>query len=85
VLNIPPLSVRFSYCNTKHHIKIAVVWEEVCQKGVLHATEEASNSKNDIKTDLCMSCGNTWMKHGYSSLYHMSSVISVDTGQVLDV
>ena len=49
------------------------------------AVFENSGAADCVATDLSVSCDNTWMKRGHTSLHGVSSVISVDTGKVLDV
>ena len=61
--------------------------KEVAEESMLNAVNEAviENNEAEIDTDLAVSVDGSWQKRGHKSLNGIVSVISVDTGKVLDV
>lgn len=82
VMNMPPPASRFTVVNKLILQSTKVVGEECMRLAANEAVE--ANSDNEVPTDISVSCDTTWMKRGHTSLYGVSTVISVDTGRVLD-
>ncbi|XP_068081791.1 neurotactin-like [Anabrus simplex] len=49
------------------------------------AKQAVSDNEYSVPTDLCVSGDGTSMKRGHQSLHGVSTVVSVDTGEVLDI
>ncbi|PSN36101.1 hypothetical protein C0J52_13106 [Blattella germanica] len=81
IMNMPPPVARFTDVN-KHILQsVKVVAEESMRLAASEAKE--ANSEVEEPSDISVSCDTTWMKRGHTSLYGVSTVISVDTGKVL--
>ncbi|XP_047101460.1 uncharacterized protein LOC124720179 [Schistocerca piceifrons] len=89
IMNMPQPSARYT---TGNKTLLSALQEEV-EENLKSSAKEAVKMNSELKTeadntpdtDLCVSCDGTWMKRGHTSLYGVSSVISVDTGKILDV
>ncbi|GFS59075.1 uncharacterized protein TNCV_69661 [Trichonephila clavipes] len=57
---------------------------ETCEHSMAEAVREAVD-ENDGKRDLAVAVDGSWQKRGFSSKNGLVTVISVDTGKVIDV
>ena len=86
VMNMPPPIARFDKLNNVLLNRVT----EVSKRVMKNAVEEVMNVKQNencdgVISDLSVSVDGTWMKRGHTSLYGVSSIISIDTGKVLDI
>lgn len=80
-MNMPPPVRHSSY--DKMSLKLAAASQLVASKSMIDAAAEVSHAVNSGECGV--SADGTWQKRGHSSLNGCVSVISVDTGKVLDV
>ncbi|GBM51705.1 hypothetical protein AVEN_170651-1, partial [Araneus ventricosus] len=83
-LNLPNLS-KMSYRSLEKRILLAVT--EVEKKAMATAAQEVKslrNSKENV-TRCGVSVDGTWQRRGYISQNGSLSVLSIDTGKILDV
>ncbi|GBM28855.1 hypothetical protein AVEN_43574-1 [Araneus ventricosus] len=83
-LNLPNLS-KMAYRSLEKRILLAVT--EVAKKTMGNAAQEVKTLKNSQEnvTRCGVSVDGTWQRRGYSSLNGCVSVLSIDTGKILDV
>ena len=85
LLNLPPPLTRNNYTLASKWILESV--KDVAKETMLVAAKEttSSNSKDEHGVVNCgVSCDGTWQKRGYSSLNGAYTVLSIDTGKILD-
>lgn len=85
VMNLPPPILKFD--NVNKFILSAI--EPLAKERMKSAVGEVVNLRlyegEESPADIAVSVDGTWMKRGHTSNYGLSSVISIDTGKVLDV
>lgn len=88
IMNLPPPCSRFDRVNKFILSSVEEVSKENMKKAAAESVrlrEEEKEDDKDISTDLSVSVDGTWMKRGHTSFYGCSSIISIDTGKVLDI
>ena len=87
MMNMPPPIARFDATNKCIAKVICDAAKESMKDAVDNIVKEREEKEeiSEESTDLCVSVDGTWMKRGHTSLYGVSSVISIDSGKVLDV
>ena len=83
VLNILTMPTRKNYDKLNKSIKSAVFDE--AQESMKRAGLEVKSLMGNNNTDCGVSVDGSWQKRGYVSLNGCVSVISMDSGKVLDV
>ncbi|KAJ4447367.1 hypothetical protein ANN_09373 [Periplaneta americana] len=89
IMNMPPPSSRFSALN--NHLLDALEIEsrnsmsDAVKEAVVMNSELREENDSGPVTDLAVSCVGTWMKRGHTSFHCVTSVISIDTGKILDL
>ncbi len=84
-LNLPPPPCKTAYAKQEKKLLCAV--SEVCKESMSRAAEQMKNLKGSIEgqsTECGVSVDGTWQRRGYSSLNGCVTVISIDSGKVLD-
>ena len=78
LMNMPPPAVRYIDDNIllKSQQKICDDYEKCCT-GI-------SSVNDSDEDDISVSCDGPWTRCGFSSLYDISTVVSIGTGKVLD-
>ena len=65
--------------------EVGKVCSDIASESVLRGACELRGDKHDEETcDIAVSCDGTWQRRGYSSLNGVLTIISVDTGKVID-
>ena len=79
---VPPMSYpAFREMN----MVVGNVYSDVASESMLRGVCELRGDKDDEETcDITVSCDGTWQRRGYSSLNGVLSIISDDTGKVID-
>ena len=90
VMNIPPLPAEKAFLSNSRVIgrHIEVIAKETTKKAgeeVFSLNKKQSNSSRAEPVNCGVSCDSTWQKRGYSSRNGCVTVISTDTGKVLEV
>lgn len=88
IMNMPPPIARLERINNHILKNVSEAAKESMIKAVKELVKDRELEREDdseITTDLCVSVDGTWMKRGHTSLYGASSIISIDSGKVLDV
>ena len=90
ILNIPPPVSDSNFSN--HLSKLLGVSRSVCNEQMKNAAQQLRNSlnselevNNDKVFDVAVSYDGTWSKRGFTANHGVGVVISVDTGEVLDI
>ena len=83
MLNLPPPSSKFVKSNSAILDSLKIV----SLGSLLNAVREAKllNNNNNNSSDIIVACGGSWQKRGHTSLNGMISVISIESGKVLDI
>ena len=88
LMNMPPPSAAQSYrkasCVIGRHFK-CIAKESMKKAGEVKSLKETSSEEGGPIYNCGVSCHGTWQKRGDSSLNGCVTVISIDTGKVLDV
>ena len=89
VMNMPPPPTEKAFLSNSHVISrhIKVIAKETMKKAgeEVFSLKNQSNSSAAEPVNCGVSCDGTWQKRGYSSRNGCVTVISMDTGKVLDV
>ncbi|KAJ4449279.1 hypothetical protein ANN_00677 [Periplaneta americana] len=80
LMNMPPPTIRYTDTNNV----LLKSLKKVCDESMTKAVQQAVSVNDCDGNDLSVSCDGTWMRRGFSSLYGVSTVVSIDTGKVLD-
>ncbi|XP_047001118.1 uncharacterized protein LOC124616773 [Schistocerca americana] len=88
-MNMPAPCLRFTQINCV----LENIISDMCEDSMVTAVVEAiadndpldENDSGHVRTDLVVSCDGTFMKRGHMSLCGVSSVVSIETGKLLDV
>ncbi|GFU26076.1 uncharacterized protein NPIL_407061 [Nephila pilipes] len=80
LMNLPQPSTRFVPCNKRLINAVKLVSEETMQNAAQEADWENGSNKN-----IAVAVDGTRQKRSYSSLNDVVTVISIDTGKVIDV
>ena len=86
LMNMPKPITANNFDKIVNHLAVSV--QEVAEETMTDACRELKQSKNEdtsIVTDVDVSCDGSWQKRGYSSKNGVVTIISMDTGKVLDV
>ena len=86
ILNLPPPLTRNNYTLTSKWILESA--KDVAKETMLDAAKEIASSKRQDKEDVVncgVSCEGAWQKRGFSSLNGAYTVLSIDTGKILDI
>ena len=89
VMNMPPPPTEKAFLSNSRVIgrHIKVIAKETMRKAgeEVFSLKKQSNSSGAEPVNCGVSCDGTWQKRGYSSRNGCVTVISMDTGKVLDV
>ena len=87
LLNMPSPMVNKAYTDIIHKISDAV--KDVCHDTMVDAIDELRIANNVVDKDKCMnipvSCDGSWQRRGYSSNNGIVTIISMQSGKVLDL
>ncbi|KAJ4444660.1 hypothetical protein ANN_06457 [Periplaneta americana] len=80
-MNMPPPTIRYTDTNNV----LLKSLKKVCDESMTKAVQQAVSVNDCDGNDLSMSCDGTWMRRGFSSLYGVSTVVSIDTERKVEI